>query len=101
MSRCGDGNPPRSAAPWSLPAAVPVDHGTCCACAGEIAALAADALIIAKTVVDSNPVPASSPPCLLFRSSTWTIINAAPTGPNAQGAMGRHVEPISINWNHA
>jgi hypothetical protein len=31
--------------------AVPVDHGTCCACAEGIAALAADAPIIAKTAL--------------------------------------------------
>src|SRR5258706_4609003 len=48
--------------------AVPVDHGTCCACADDIAALAADAPIIAKTVLrfQSCPGIVASPVVAVF-----------------------------------
>jgi len=82
--------------------AVPVDHGTCCACAGEIAALAADALIIAKTVRRFQSCPGIV--ASLFVVSILYVDNHQccshrPECARRDGAAT--LEPISINWNHA
>src|SRR5260370_26225248 len=73
--------------------AVPVDHGTCCACADDIAALAADAPIIAKTALRFQSCPGIVA-SLRFCFSVWTIAaNDVLSRPNAQGAAaGRCLE---------
>src|SRR6266403_1681643 len=79
--------------------AVPVDHGTCCACADDIAALAADAPIIAKTVLrfQSCPGIVASPVVAVFNvydrpqccshPSECARCGAAPTAPARRRAL--------------
>src|SRR5258707_14684444 len=90
----------------------PVDHGTCCACAGDIAALAADAPIIANTVLrfQSCPGIVASPVVAVFnvydrpqccshpsecaRCGGRPTAPARPSGPSA-GGRGRAAPPLT------
>src|SRR5258707_15020463 len=90
----------------------PVDHGTCCACAGDIAALAADAPIIANTVLRFQSCPGivaspvvsvfnvhDRPQCCSHRSECARC-GGAPTAPARRRALmsgGRQRSSPALN----
>src|SRR5712671_1897371 len=92
--------------------AVPVDHGTCCAWAGEIPAPAADAPIIANTVLRFQSCPGivtspvvsvfnvyDRPQCCSHRSECARC-GAAPTAPARRRALpsgGRQRSSPALN----
>src|SRR5215475_5528316 len=69
--------------------AVPVDHGTCCACACEMAMPVADAPIIAKMVLRFQSRPAIVASLVVSFLDAEDCNNAALLRSNPQDADGR------------